>query len=195
MSRSHHRPLQVDHDFFEAQAGGPDPAVLRAAADRAATALVRTDATDTELADRVVHLADTQGLDDLAELWAASPADSLAGSLWRLYLLRTYVHRSPARAARAFAAGRHAAPVADAVAGVPDPPSPDELAQLTDAVLAGVVAGEYADVLFRAAAFVRVVATGAAHLDDEPAVQGLRLLHMAEQLEAAGHLELAGNLH
>ena len=57
-----------------------------------------------------MHLADTEGLDTLADLWSGSPADSLAGCLWRLYLLRAWVYADPAAAAREFDAGRRHAP-------------------------------------------------------------------------------------
>ena len=68
------------------------------AADRCATLLVRGahDTEDEDVVARVVHLADTEGLDTLADLWSGSPADSLAGCLWRLYLLRTWVYADPA---------------------------------------------------------------------------------------------------
>ena len=95
--------------------------------------------------------------------------------------------------------------------------------QTLDEVLRGIVSSDFADVLFRAAAFARVVATGRARLDDAteghptageslaghpapghpvvgqridgPSIEGVqRMLVLAEQLEAAGHLELAGDL-
>ena len=82
---------------FEAIEGDVDPATLSEAADRAAHALVRgaRGQADEELVDRVVHLADTEGLETLAELWSGAPADSLAGALWRLYLLRSWVYADP----------------------------------------------------------------------------------------------------
>ncbi|MGH3483931.1 MAG: hypothetical protein ACRDPQ_11940, partial [Nocardioidaceae bacterium] len=64
-------------------------------------------------------------------------------------------------------------------------------------VLAGIGGGDFADVLLRAAAFARVVAVGRAHLrhDDRGAGgEAVRMLALAEQLEAAGHLELRGEL-
>ncbi len=66
---------------FEAIEGDVDPATLSEAADRAAHALVRgaRDQADEALVARVVHLADSEGLETLAELWAGAPADSLAG--------------------------------------------------------------------------------------------------------------------
>ena len=54
--------------------------------------------------------------------------------------------------------------MARVVAGVADPPGPDELKAMVDEVLRGIAGSDFADVLFRAAAFARVVATGRAAL-------------------------------
>ncbi len=80
------------------------------------------------------------------------------------------------------------------MAGVADPPGPEQLRTMVDEVLRGIVGGDFADVLFRAAAFARVVATGRAALDDTTEAEVQRMLLLAEQLEAAGHLELAHGL-
>ncbi len=58
--------------------------------------------------------------------------------------------------------GRALAPVAEAISGVEEPPGPDEVRALVDAVLSGVVTGDFADTLFRASAFARVAAAGRA---------------------------------
>ncbi len=182
--------------FFDAVEGGADPARVSEAADRAATLLVRGagGTGDEAVAERLLHLADTEGIETIAEVWAGSPADSLAGCLWRLYLLRSWVHREPVRVAREFDAGRSRAPVAEVVAGVADPPGPDELRAMVDQVLRGIAGGDFADVLLRAAAFARVLATGRAVLEDPSHDDVRRMLGLAEQLEEAGHLELAGRL-
>lgn len=193
----HHRPMLPGRSRFEAVAGDVDPASRSEAADRCATLLVRGahDTEDEGVVARVVHLAEVEGLETLADLWSASPADSLAGCLWRLYLLRSWVYADPAAASREFDAGRAHTPVHEVVAGVVDPPGPDEVRRLTDQVLRGVVQGDFADTLYRAAAFARVVAAGRvqddAHSSD---LSASRLLTMAEQLENAAALELAGQL-
>ena len=194
--RRHHRPRLPGASHFEAVEGDVDPAVLREAADRAATALVRgaRGQADEELVARVVHLADTEGLETLAELWAGAPADSLAGCVWRLYLLRTWVYADPESAAREFDLGRRRTPVHEVVAGVIDPPGPDEVRHLADLVLRGVARGDFADTLWRAAAFARVVATGRAALPGSTGAEVRRMLAMAEQLESAGHAELRSRL-
>ena len=194
--RHHHRPIARTADFFDAFASGSDPEQLREAADRAATLLVRgaRESADGAVADRLVHLADTEGIEAIAEVWAGSAPDSLAGCLWRLYLLRSWVYADPVLVAREFDAGRGAAEVARVVAGVADPPGPDELRSMIDSVLRGIAGGDFADVLFRAAAFARVVATGRAALPGTSDDGVRRMLGLAEQLEAAGHVELERGL-
>ncbi len=163
--RRHHRPRFPGAKHFEAIEGDVDPATLSEAADRAAAALVRgaRDQADEALVARVVHLADSEGLETLAELWAGAPADSLAGALWRLYLLRSWVYADPQTAATEFDRGRLHVPVAEVISGVVEPPGPDEVRALVDEVLGGVVVGDFADTLFRAAAFARVAAAGRVH--------------------------------
>jgi hypothetical protein len=192
--------MKPGSDFFAQIVGGEDPARVREAADRAANLLVRGARTtgDPEIADRVLHLAETEGIETIAELWAGSPADSLAGCLWRLFVLRSWVYADPVAVAREFDAGRRTAQVAGVVAGVADPPGPDELRTMVDEVLRGIAVSDFADVLFRAAAFARVVATGRATLEESTEKRATenvaRMLLVAEQLEAAGHEELAHGL-
>ena len=194
--RPHHRPSTPGSRYFEAISSGVDPAGLQEAADRAATLLVRgaRDSGDDDVAERLLHLADTEGIETIAEVWSASPGDSLAGCLWRLFLLRSWVYADPVAVAQQFEAGRAAAPVARVVAGVADPPGPDELKAMIDQVLRGIVRADFADVLFRASAFARVVATGRASLATTSEQEVARMLALAEQLEAAGHTELAHGL-
>ena len=202
--RSHHRPSLPGYRHFESLVGEADPAALSEAADRSAAALVRGThgEADEALVDRVVHLAESEGLGTLAELWAGAPPDSLAGALWRLYLLRNWVQTAPGIAATEFERGRSYVPVSEVISGIMDPPGPDEVRALLDAVLGGVVTGDFADTLFRASAFARVTAVGRVHRDprDELAgayasdVSAARLLTLAEQLEHAAHLELTGTL-
>jgi hypothetical protein len=188
---------------FETLPGEDDPAVRSEAADRCATLLVRGahDTDDEAVVSRVVSLAEAEGLETLADLWATSPADSLAGCLWRLYLLRSWVYADPAAAAREFDAGRLHTPVHEAIAGVVVPPGPDEVRQLVDLVLRGVVRGDFADTLYRAAAFARVASAGRAHIGATHAetpyqsdLSAAKLLTMADQLEHAAKLETEGKL-
>jgi hypothetical protein len=195
-------PGSSSFEAIEASARATDPAVIAEAADRAAIALVRgaRDQADEALVSRVVHLADTEGLETLADLWAGAPAESLAGVLWRLYVLRSWVYADPLTAAREFDRGRALAPVAESISGVEEPPGPAEVQALVDAVLGGVVVGDFADTIFRAAAFARVAAAGRAQADHDDGssydsdLAAARLLTLADQLQRAGRLELEGKL-
>ena len=199
----HHKPALPGAAHFHGIPADDDPALRSEAADRCATLLVRgaRDRADEEIVARVVSLADTEGLETLADLWAGAPADSLAGCLWRLYLLRAWVYADPVAAASEFDTGRRHTPVHEVVAGVVDPPGPDEVRQLVDQVLRGVAQGDFADTLYRAAAFARVVSAGRAHrtYDATPStyardLSAAKLATMAEQLEHAARLEVEGKL-
>ncbi len=178
-------------DTFE---GGSDPALRVEAAHRTAAALVAhgravgADAPGDAETARLVALADTVGIEEVAELWSAQPADTLPGVLWRLYALRDGIRRDAAGMARGFDTGRRLAPVDEVVAGVEDPPGPREVEALADAVLTGVFSGDLAVALERAAAFCRVVATGwAAGAADAAPTAG-------EQERAARHTRRAADL-
>jgi hypothetical protein len=195
-------PGAASFESIETTDHGADPALVAEAADRAAMALVRgaRDQADEALVSRVVHVADTEGLETLADLWAGAPSESLAGVLWRHYVLRTWGYADPQTAAREFDRGRALAPVAEAISGVVEPPGPAEVQALVDAVLSGVVVGDFADTVFRAAAFARVAAAGRAQAEEVAGssyvsdLAAARLLTLADQLERAARLELDGRL-
>lgn len=182
--------------FFDAIEDGLDPARVSEAADQAATLLVRgaRRTGDPAVAERLLHLAEDEGIETIAEVWSGAPADTLAGCLWRLYLLRSWVYADPSGVAREFEAGRAGAQVARVVAGVAEPPGPEELKAMIDEVLRGIATADFADVLLRASAFARVVATGRSHLAGVTHDEVRRMLHLAEQLEKAGHQELEERL-
>lgn len=189
-----HRPSLPGAGLFEAREGGLDPAEIAAAGERIAHLLVRGRRDDVELTERVLHLVDTEGIAAIAELWSTAPPGSLAGALWRLYLLRTWVHRNPAQAVREFAAGKAHAPVHEVLAGVVDPPGPDDVVTLVDTVVRGIVVSDFDVILNRAAAFAHIVAVGRGQLDSEDPRSAARLLDLARQLHLAAELERAGRL-
>ena len=153
------------------------------------------DTDDAKVAERLLHLADTEGFSTIAEVWSAAPADSLAGCLWRLYLLRSWVHADPIRVGSRVRRRPHPRAGRPGRRGSCRPARTGRAAgTMIDEVLRGIAVGDFADVLFRAAAFARVVATGRAILPDPTDVEVRRILVLAEQLEAAGHEELAHGL-
>lgn len=159
------RPAQLDRATAEEIGGGIDPQTLGAIAHMTADVVVRRGraSADPDVLERLITLVDREGIDAVAGLWADSPSNTLPGALWRMYQLRDWVRSSPRTFALHYRMGMDAAPVEHAVAGASEPPAPDDVVALADQVLAGVFAGELDVALDRAAAFCRVVATGATH--------------------------------
>ncbi|MCM3697335.1 DNA-directed RNA polymerase subunit beta [Microbacterium oleivorans] len=169
-SRDFHKPVRRSPDSFDRNFAADDPAEASRVAHATASALlsrVREQPHD-EVIDRLVTFTDAHGIATIAELWAQSPARSLPGALWRLYLLQLMIHDDPATSALLYERGRTRLSSADVViAGAPTPASPDELVSLIDLILRGVFAGDFALALERAAAFSRVVSAGATDLADD----------------------------
>ncbi|WNM24813.1 hypothetical protein [Demequina capsici] len=162
--RRFRRPAMLDMEEAEQIEGDIDPADRALIAHETAAAMVSQAraSQDPQLVDRLVHLVDEEGIDTIAMLWSKAEPHTLPGSLWRLYMIREWVKHDGETVARSYHRGVHAAHVRHAIAGVEDPPGPEEVQRLADAILSGVYAGDLAVALERAGAFCRVVATGAA---------------------------------
>ncbi|GAB3542923.1 hypothetical protein GCM10027403_36360 [Arthrobacter tecti] len=197
-SPRHHKPKPFAPVDFEIFPGGADPSRVSEAAHLSAHALVHhgREADDPEITERLVKLADQQGLEAVAELWAESPARSLPGALWRLYALRAATQQNPERIAAYFKAGKEVAQVSKVIAGVAEPPGADEVQSMADTILSGAFEGEFDVALERFAAFCRVVALGQTnHADDAEPSNGAhaskltrsshQLVKTAEDLEHA----------
>ncbi|MHA7305735.1 hypothetical protein ACX80E_10900 [Arthrobacter sp. TMN-49] len=202
-----HKPVPFSPADFEPFAGGIDPARVSEAAHLAARALVHSGraSNDPEITKRLVKLADKQGLEAIAEMWAASPARSLPGALWRLYALRAATLQDPEGISVFFRAGQQKAQVANAVAGVAEPPGAEEITTMANAILSGAFDGDFDVALDRSAAFCRVVALGQATLavereaahEEHAAVltkKAHQLVRTAEDLEGAAKSWRKGEL-
>ncbi|WP_404446513.1 DNA-directed RNA polymerase subunit beta [Microbacterium marinum] len=201
-SRDFHKPVRRSPDSFDRNFAADDPAEASRVAHTTASALLSRvrEAPHDEVVDRLVSFTDAHGIATIAELWSHSPARSLPGTLWRLYLLQLMIHDDAATAALLYERGRARLASADPViAGAPAPASPDELVALIDLILRGVFAGDFALALERASSFARVVASGATDLADdydetEPrralqfTTRALRLDTYADDLNAAAGL-------
>ncbi|WP_306231894.1 DNA-directed RNA polymerase subunit beta [Agrococcus beijingensis] len=196
MADDFHRPTRFSNDWFERVEGDVDPLLRLQLASETAQALlarVRTGA-DPEVVERLLRLAKVDGIDTVAELWSHARPHSLPGALWRVHLLHALVSQRADEAALLYQRGADALhTAAPVVAGVPAPASPAELRALTETILRGVFAGDFALALERAAAFAVVTAAGAveaAHLDEathpERAIDRTRL--------AASLTDIAGDL-
>ena len=152
-------------------------------------------AEDPALVPRLVALVDEIGLSTLADLWAARPARSLPGALWRLYLLREWMTNDPTGAAREYAAGIRFTEPNHAVAGI-DPPGPQEVRRVADDILRGAFTGDFAVALERAAAFCSVVSSGRADITagGRAVGQAARLQTLAQELTDCARLWRDGRL-
>ncbi|WP_299444531.1 hypothetical protein [uncultured Phycicoccus sp.] len=196
------RPIRFGPADLEAHGGTrPGPAETTEVAHQTAAILVGTGraAHDPEVTSRLVGLVDDLGLPTIADLWSSRPARSLPGALWRLYALREWVRRNPEGASREYAAGMRFTDVAHVVAGIAEPPRPEELQRVADQILAGIFDGDLAVALERASAFCAVIAAGRAELAhdsdgvDPDAATGLTrsgaaLLATGEDLRACANL-------
>jgi hypothetical protein len=153
--------LAADIERLAPEAAGGDPYARLELAHATAAAVVHAGRGDDEPSTpHMVRLADTVGLETLAELWRDAAPDSLPGALWSLYVLRTWCETQAAEVARLYRAGRGLAPVEEVVAGVSEDADPDAVRTVADAVLTGVYDGELDVALERAAALFRIVAAG-----------------------------------
>ncbi|WP_344342820.1 DNA-directed RNA polymerase subunit beta [Agrococcus versicolor] len=206
---SHPRPARYASRWFEQFVGDMDPVARVQLAHETAAALlsrVRSDA-DAEVVERLVALAETDGIDSVAELWADARPHSLPGALWRIHLLRTMVAQQPVDVAAQYTTGVERLQTPDAVvAGAASPTGPEEIAALADEILRGAFAGDLALALDRAAAFSRIASAGAlADADardafDEASASRLtaraaRLTTLAVDLAASAALQRRDALH
>ena len=194
----------MDFDPFE---GGADPARVSEAAHLSAHALVKAGKLneDPEVRERLVRLAEDEGLEAIAELWSKAPARSLPGALWRLYAIRAATVNNPEAMASFFAAGARQAQVDRLVAGAAEPPGAEELCAMTSSILTGAFDGEFDVALERTAAYCRVIALGQAEQADAAELshpdratlmtsRAHALLKTAEDLESAAATWRRGEL-
>ena len=206
--RNFQRPVLQPTSSFDWVIGSDEPGAAHRLAQETSWALldrVRRVA-DPLVVERVLSLAADEGIDDIAELWSGAGSHSLAGMLWRIYLLRRIVHADPEGTADVFRAGQDISVTIDpVVAGAAEPVTPDAIADLCDTLLRGVFVGDLAVALERAASYCRVMSLGAASvadtrdsLDDEHAAElttrALRYATFADELHGGARRWRDGTL-
>lgn len=205
MPSAFRRPASLSLADQDLLPGDPDPALATDLAHRSAAAMLAgvRGSADEDVVRRVLALARTEGLEDLAALWSSSPAATLPGALWRLYALHTWVQRDPEDAVRRYAVGARTVPGLRYLAGLAEPPDVDSVRRTLDQILRGAFTGDLAVALGRAAAVLMLISYGTAHLADddhdaehqrELTAQASRLLATGEDLAVAARLEETGEL-
>lgn len=212
MTRQFDRPVVQSGEVFDQRIGVEDPADDFSFTHDTAWALldrVRKQ-PDPELVKRVIEVAETDGIDDIAELWSSAHERSLPGLLWRLYLLYRVVSENPEHASHLFEVGVSQSITIDpAVAGITEPISPVSIRTLCRQILRGAFTGDFAVALERAASTASVMSDGATmladtrddHLDqgaDHDATlltrQALRFDELARQLRVGAQAWRAGTV-
>lgn len=192
------RPASKPPEAIEALGEASHPIDELHAAHESAAVLLHAGraADDPTVTERLVALVDDVGLPVLADLWARRPGRSLPGALYRLYLLREWTAADPDQVAREYAAGTHFAEPSHAVAGA-EPPGPEEVRRVADAILRGAFTGDFALALERAAAFCQVVVRGRAELarDVRDLGEAGKLQQVARDLKASAQLWRDDELH
>lgn len=161
------RPVKMPIQAFDSIIGGEDPAQSARLARNTAQALLHRvrDADDPEVIDRTVGYARTNGLADLAELWSNASAHSLAGSLWRLYLVHEAIAQDAETSSYIYRRGVSVdGSINHIVAGAVEPTGPLEIRNLTETIFRGAFRGDFEDALDRAAAFSSVMSLGCASI-------------------------------
>ncbi|MGB5951696.1 MAG: hypothetical protein WBG57_04165 [Ornithinimicrobium sp.] len=197
-----HKPAPMDPAEFDALAGSDPWDVVEAAHRTAAIVVGRgRENEDPEVTARLIELVPELGLATLAQLWSQRPARSLPGALWRLYVLHEWVQRSPQEVSRAYTAGAAHADVYRVIAGLSEPPTPEDLRELTMTILNGVFTGDLEVALERAAAFAHVMAVGLADpsadthdVSTEQVRRAARIQTMAQDLHVCAGLWGRGDL-
>lgn len=208
MKREHPRPILQPNTSFDWVIGSDDPEASHRIAQETSWALLNRvrQVADPEIVARVIEVASGEGINDIAELWSRESTHTLAGVLWRLYLLRRIVDADAVGSADLFERGSVRIGTIDPiVAGAIEPVSPASMAQLCDSILRGAFVGDLGSALDRAAAYARVMSSGATDLADEREIldpehstelttRGLRYATIARELDAGARRWREGTL-
>ncbi|WP_018142426.1 hypothetical protein [Alloscardovia criceti] len=154
------RPMQLDQALLDHMAGGADPQALRELAHTTAASLLdRVHHTQNpDIVQRVITVVDSEGIEPIAELWSSSDAQSLPGILWRLYTMRTWMHRNQQSLAVLWREGDFPPTAASAITGINSSPDASDIALTADSILSGAFTGDFAVALERSSSFCHVVA-------------------------------------
>ena len=182
---------------MEHLASDVDPQQVNEMAHVSAAALLHRvhQTQDPQIVQRVLTLLDSEGVDIIASLWSHSEPESLPGILWRLYLLRTWMHRNTTSISLLWQLGEPEATSASAIAGVDQTPNDKAIARTADSILSGAFTGDFAVALERAYAFTDVIAHGL-HVRAKQLIREAKVNGSTEdgRTPAAQLLHTSGNL-
>lgn len=162
--RKPRRPAIIEPETIDYLEGEEDPALSTESAHTSARIFVP--APNGEWSDpnpetkaRLLAYLDEHGIEELAELWSSSPAETLSGTLWRLLLLNDWVTNFPQGVATRFKQGLQSANLSQYV-DVEGAHSLDfpKWCERLGSLLKGKFTGDFADFLEESQAVLRVLA-------------------------------------
>lgn len=190
------RPAMLDPRDLEEIVGEEDLAQWSEVAHTTARVFVHLPGAEDDMDDatraQVAEIVQGEEVEEIAELWARSPSSTLPGALWRLYLLRRWLHGEPQTVDQMLTA--HARPAAsddshDDAAGAAH--ARMAITKELDEIFDGNYDGDLVGTLRRAAALIRQAIGDA---PAEGATMGARLAIQARELEEAATLAASGRL-
>lgn len=198
------RPAMLDAEQAENIPGAEDGASSSEVAHLVAQTLLGIEKESDENVQRLRQLLESGGIDTVSELWSSSPAGTLPGTLWRLYLVYQWYLRDPQLVNNRFQQGLAALDIGDVFS---QEHSDKSVAALMDKLAALWQAqasmAELASLLDRIGDFLQVLASGVSaewikdardELADPVTLRPEALLQTADDLKLSARAAKANRL-
>lgn len=199
------RPAMLDAEQAENIPGAEDAASSSEVAHLVAQTLLGIEKESDENVQRLRQLLESGGIDTVSELWSTSPASTLPGTLWRLYLVYQWYLRNPQLVNERFQQGLAALDIGDIFSREHSDKSVanlmDKLAALWQAQTS---IAELAPLLDRISDFLQVLASGVSaewikdsrdELADAVTLRPQALLQTADDLKLSARAAKANHLN
>lgn len=199
------RPAMLDAEQAENIPGAEDAASSSEVAHLVAQTLLGIEKESDENVQRLRQLLESGGIDTVSELWSTSPASTLPGTLWRLYLVYQWYLRDPQLVNERFQQGLAALDIGDIFSREHSDKSVanlmDKLAALWQAQTS---IAELAPLLDRVSDFLQVLASGVSaewikdsrdELADSVTLRPQALLQTADDLKLSARAAKANHLN
>lgn len=199
------RPAMLDAEQAENIPGAEDAASSSGVAHLVAQTLLGIEKESDENVQRLRQLLESGGIDTVSELWSTSPASTLPGTLWRLYLVYQWYLRDPQLVNERFQQGFAALDIGDIFSREHSDKSVanlmDKLAALWQAQTS---IAELAPLLDRVSDFLQVLASGVSaewikdsrdELADAVTLRPQALLQTADDLKLSARAAKANHLN
>lgn len=198
------RPASLDAEQAENIPGAEDGARSSEVAHLVAQTLLGIEKDSDQNVQYLRELLESGGVDTVSELWSASPAGTLPGTLWRLYLVYQWYVRDPKLVNERFRQGLNALEIGEAAPVERSDKSVsalmDELAALWQAKTSITGLGSLLD---KVADFLKVLASGVSaewikdardELADPVTLRPQALLQTASDLKLSARVAKANRL-